>query len=250
MKKKNPKKTRNQNTKKKERKKKAHRKNEKINRKKEVIITAWKLVFRLQTYLNAHITRRKSRITTSILFPYFINSFNEKLIFYHYNAWAHDTATKPRVSLPSSLIKKKKGDKKVISLKSDIPISQPALHWKSCSQCYSLVQEFSRTSIENNSSHGMPSIDMRTPKKMHDSPPQSTTAHQSVAEQAGLAQARLFANWNKVKTVYWIYLWDLCVCLNECLWKNINSSKQTHFQTKQPPLCTGSALLETRMEKK
>lgn len=107
---------------------------------------------------------------------------------------------------------------------------------------------------KNNNSYEMSSVDMKPPQKMrvslHFGAPKLS---QSVAEQARLARARLFANRNKVRTVYWIYLGGfiyVLVCLNECLRSSINSSKQTYLQTEeQPPLCAGFGFLETRMEK-
>lgn len=152
-------------------------------------------------------------IATSILFPNFINSFNEKLIFYHYNVWAHDIATKPRVLLATSLMKKKSNKKKkkpqlstsnqIIQSHNLLSIEKTAFsvtrfcrslaeHWQkitSCMRCHQSSWNFHRKWV---------------------SQPQSTKAQsQSGAEQAGRAKARLSANGNKVRMVYWICLGDL-----------------------------------------
>lgn len=61
----------------------------------------------------------------------------------------------------------------------------------------------------------------------------------SVAEQARRAWTRLFANVNKVRSVYWIWLGlfiYVLVCLNERLKNSVNLNKQRYLQTEPPPL--------------
>lgn len=198
----------------------------------------------------SHIT-----ITISILFPNFTNCFNEKLIFYHYNRWAHDTAIKHWV-LHWFKKKQLKEQLKKLSTATQVFQSHNLLYIEKAALnitpfCKSLAEQWQK---KKNSSHEMSSIDVKPPQKirvsLHFRAPKLS---QSVAEQARLAWARLFTNGNKVRTVYWIYLGGfiyVSVCWNECLQNSINSSKQTYLQTEeQPPLCAGFGFLETRMEK-
>lgn len=139
---------------------------------------------------------------TSVLFPNFTNYFNETFIFYYYNGWAHDTAIKHRVSLSTGLIYKiKKQLNKELPTASQIFQPHNLPYTEKAALNINPFRKILGEQLHKNNSWDVINWRVTSTEMGASLHFGAQKLSQSVAEQAKLAQVKLFANGNKVQTV-------------------------------------------------